>query len=398
MHNKKVKQIFIVIFPECINRFKDNDEDEEEYGIFGSIKDKDTYQIKSIGNLSRGHENQQYLFIGKVSLNHDILNFCLPYFDFDLCFSLEKRDLFSKNPIIKKVDTSLGNLQIVTSIINYDKLYLRIDSSDYPLGLLNKKKVVIIGLGSGGSIIATSLAKSGIKDFIFIDSDVIYEHNIIRHICGINDIGRFKTFVVRDYISERIPDVKIVTEEQDFDVSNSSIEHFYENLLSDVDLIISATGEHNISLSVNRFAYKRNIPVVYAGLFEKLVGGIMIRVNPKENDVCYRCIYHNNIYTINKSQPSDKTIIYDYDINDILSQPGLGIDIDIFALLVVKFILNTLSKEFPNSDNYIFPYNIYYWYNKEKNDIDAPSFALIEETAVLNKKQGCNICSDVEKS
>ncbi|MGC1928013.1 MAG: ThiF family adenylyltransferase [Candidatus Nitrosopolaris sp.] len=79
-------------------------------------------------------------------------------------------------------------------------LYLRIDNPDYPLGLINKKSIDMIGLGSGGSLISTYLAKSGIGKLTLIDGDILLEHNIIRHVCALYDIGRYKTLAVRDHI------------------------------------------------------------------------------------------------------------------------------------------------------------------------------------------------------
>lgn len=48
------------------------------------------------------------------------------------------------------------------------------------LNSLQSKKVVIIGLGGGGSFVAKELAHVGFKNFILIDYDVVEEHNLIR--------------------------------------------------------------------------------------------------------------------------------------------------------------------------------------------------------------------------
>ena len=69
-------------------------------------------------------------------------------------------------------------------------------------------------MGSGGSLLAVYLSKSGVKDFIFIDDDQLETHNIIRHICDLTQIGRFKTKAVKDYIEFRVPEVSITTVEK----------------------------------------------------------------------------------------------------------------------------------------------------------------------------------------
>ncbi|NGH42857.1 hypothetical protein G5632_34800, partial [Escherichia coli] len=46
---------------------------------------------------------------------------------------------------------------------------------------LTKIRIGIIGLGSMGSKIATSLARSGIKRFLLVDDDYLATSNIVRH-------------------------------------------------------------------------------------------------------------------------------------------------------------------------------------------------------------------------
>ena len=35
--------------------------------------------------------------------------------------------------------------------------------------------------------------------------------------------------------------------------------------------------------TINEFGYKRNIPIIFAGAFEKITGGIMIRIDHVKN-------------------------------------------------------------------------------------------------------------------
>ncbi|MFZ0224771.1 MAG: ThiF family adenylyltransferase, partial [Candidatus Nitrosopolaris sp.] len=269
-------------------------------------------------------------------------------------------------------------------------LYLRIDNPDYPLSLINKKSICIIGLGSGGSLISTYLAKSGIGKLTLIDGDILLEHNIIRHVCALYDIGRYKTLAVRDHILRRIPNVKIITAERDFSINDKNEEDYYKKLLSSVDLIVSAVGDHVMNSRINSFAYKNKIPVIYAGAFDKITGGIMIRVNPLKKSICYDCIYSKNP-DVEHTKVTDKVIFYGRNTNDMLTQPGLGIDIDLITLPAVKLILSTLLEEKKESGS--FPHDIYYWYNKDLPDRKIETFVLYEERRALNKRPECGICS-----
>ena len=57
---------------------------------------------------------------------------------------------------------------------------------------LSEKRILIIGLGSGGSAIAIGLAQSGVMKFDLVDPDRLEVGNIARHVAGISHVGRFK--------------------------------------------------------------------------------------------------------------------------------------------------------------------------------------------------------------
>ena len=68
-----------------------------------------------------------------------------------------------------------------------------------------------MGLGSGGAPIAVELAKAGVGHFILIDFDRIELHNISRHICGVNELGRLKVNAVKDAILLKNPYAQVET-------------------------------------------------------------------------------------------------------------------------------------------------------------------------------------------
>ena len=70
---------------------------------------------------------------------------------------------------------------------------------------MEERKVAVVGLGSGGSLVAIELAKAGVGKFVLVDFDRIELYNIIRHICGLSDLRRPKTNVMRDRILDKNP-------------------------------------------------------------------------------------------------------------------------------------------------------------------------------------------------
>ena len=391
------KTIILVIFPQVkgtLIETKFKNDEKFLFSVYGSIIDESTYQIQRIDKIINNKRQYKRLpSLGHIILSRSKLTFNisnLPQFDISLKEFKEEGSL--KN-FVK--DSSNNLYEIFVIIQDYSNLYLRIATPEYPLAIINKKNVAIIGLGSGGSLIALHLAKSGIGNLTLIDGDVIMDHNIVRHICSLKDVGRYKTLAVKDYILDRIPTIKINTVEKPFSRENKNIEDFFDSLLSKVDLIVSATGDTIMNESINEFGYKRNIPIIFAGAFEKITGGIMIRIDPHKKSICYRCIYkkYGDETIFQKPQIIDKNYIKNYgrDVKDMLTQPGLGIDIDLITLPTVKFILSTLLEEKDIDES--FKSDIYYWFNKNIPGHKVETFVLYREDRTLEKIPDCHICS-----
>jgi hypothetical protein len=81
--------------------------------------------------------------------------------------------------------------------------------------VLASKVVCVIGVGSGGSTGALELAKSGVGNFILVDFDRLRAHNVSRHVCGLADVGRYKTRAVRDIILQHNPSASVQCHEAD---------------------------------------------------------------------------------------------------------------------------------------------------------------------------------------
>ena len=113
------------------------------------------------------------------------------------------------------------------------------------LALLAGKRVAVIGLGSGGGLVALSLAMSGVGRFVLIDDDVLEEGNIVRHVADRRYLGQPKAEAVADLIRLRNPKAEVETLigriEQHMDV----LEH--------VDmLVVAVDGENARSTSLIR--------------------------------------------------------------------------------------------------------------------------------------------------
>lgn len=251
--------------------------------------------------------------------------------------------------------------EIVVEEVDLDRLMVRIEDGPTPLGELRDKKVAIIGVGSGGALVADYLAKSGVQDLVLIDDDLFETHNIVRHVCGMDALGRHKVDAVKSYLLNRLPDLNIEGIHSKFELGSQADIDRFKSILGDVDLIVSASAEHSTNNLVESFVYdhlETPIPVVYAGMFEDLNGGILIRVDPRSSDRCYHCIYsgtetggrgnegeEDSEQTAPRPSSPEADVPYDRSLEEEASQPGLGLDVDNLSVFTTKMCLYTLLRD-----------------------------------------------------
>ena len=207
---------------------------------------------------------------------------------------------------------------------------------------LREKSVLIVGLGSGGSPIAVELAKSGIGRFLLVDHDRLEIHNVVRHPCGLGDLGRFKTKAVRDLILEKNP--------------GASIECFQEKvtlewqdelikLIDSCDIILCCTDNRESRLLVNSLAIAGKKTALYGGAFRRAFGGQVVVVRPDET-FCYQCFVD-----LMPEEASNQEIASEeqaeaiaYADMPVAIEPGLSNDILPISQLCVKIAISELLK------------------------------------------------------
>ena len=75
---------------------------------------------------------------------------------------------------------------------------------------LHNSKVAIFGIGGVGGYVVEALARSGVRNFVLIDNDVVSESNINRQIIATyNTIGKYKVDVMKDRILDINPQAEV---------------------------------------------------------------------------------------------------------------------------------------------------------------------------------------------
>ncbi len=240
------------------------------------------------------------------------------------------------------------------------------------VGALEKKHVLIVGLGSGGALIAVELAKAGVGHFTLVDFDRVELHNISRHIAGINELGRLKTNVVRDAILAKNPYAVVHTYEVDM---NRHLELMEQEILK-TDLVIAATDSLTSRYNLNALIIKHGKVGLFGRAITRAEGGDVLRVRP--GGPCYACLKGSPWFN-NEEEISDLTrarkegIIPAYTSEEdaqAMVQVGLSTDIAPINTMVTKLAIMELSK---NTDCIIasieeeLTYDFYMWANRRES-------------------------------
>ncbi|MEI6046340.1 MAG: ThiF family adenylyltransferase [Chloroflexota bacterium] len=221
---------------------------------------------------------------------------------------------------------------------------------------LSSKTVAVIGLGTGGSVAAVELAKAGVGKMRLADFDRLEVHNLVRHVCGIQDLGRYKTHALKDYLLNTSPFIQVET----FDIDVTEDENVLVGLLEGCDLVVGATDSEDAKAAINRVAWRLKIPAVYGAAYEMGFGGDIFTSQPNDAGLaCYHC-FRMATSDIFGEQPHEQ--IGDY--GSIRPQPALSMDVGMVTLIMVRAAMGVLLKNDQTTRLHPYPSNWILWGNQ----------------------------------
>lgn len=203
------------------------------------------------------------------------------------------------------------------------------------LAYLQSQTVGIVGLGSGGSFVAVSLAMSGVGRFILIDNDVLEPPNIVRHAADRRYLGQPKVEAVADLIRQRNPAAEVRT------VVGRIEDHL--DLLAEMDVVVAGIDSEGPKYTINQAAMEHGRVVVYAGVYERGEGGDVAIIYPDEGP-CYACWAQHLREGL--AEPSTDGEELDYGMigpdGTLASEPGLWLHVVRVAATQADLALNHL--------------------------------------------------------
>jgi molybdopterin/thiamine biosynthesis adenylyltransferase len=236
---------------------------------------------------------------------------------------------------------------------------------------LATRKVVIVGLGSGGSPIALDLARAGVGHFTLIDFDRLELGNISRHVCGVSDLGRYKTLAVRDQILQKNPYAVVRTMEVNVNQALRQV----EDAVGDSDLLVVASDNDQSRFNLNQMSLNTSKVALYGRAITRAAGGDVLRVRPWTGP-CYNCVFSSGLIDGREEEMSQKrqalSILPAYvepDKVNAMIQVGLSSDIAPIANMMVKMALVELSRGTESGINTVdddLAADFYIWANRRE--------------------------------
>lgn len=211
------------------------------------------------------------------------------------------------------------------------------------LEILNKSSVAVLGLGSIGSTVGMELATSGVGSITLIDNDFLTIGNICRHEGFLQYLGMPKVAVLDSLLKHKLPNILTIPEH--FNILHDRQK--LRDLLSQVEVVVSCIGNHNINFYINSICLELCKPSIYAFVGPDGVAGRIIRVIPNLTG-CYFCAqkYIENYPAKYFSLPEIKDINalpVDYGCNTP-AIPGTGFDIKTIALAQTRLVIQTILR------------------------------------------------------
>jgi molybdopterin/thiamine biosynthesis adenylyltransferase len=209
-------------------------------------------------------------------------------------------------------------------------------------------RIGIVGLGSLGSKIAVSLARSGLRKFLLVDDDVLLPENICRHESSWAVVGLHKVQALQEELSLIAANMEVEVYMHRVGGQESAMRA--ARVLKDLascDLLIDATADPAVFLRLAAVARANHKPLCWGEVFAGGFGGLIARARPGKDP--HPASVRSAILNYYETLPSAPFRDADgYDGND--QQPFIAYDGDIgqIASALTRLALDSALQREPS--------------------------------------------------
>jgi len=212
---------------------------------------------------------------------------------------------------------------------------------------LHEKRVLVVGLGTLGSVVTTQLARAGVGQLTLVDADHLQVGNTIRWAAGWEFAGFEKSVALTLRLKRDYPYTKVAGLRCRVGVDGNDHAAMYEQV-RDADLVIDAAASHPLSNFLADLAWEWGKPYVWLTTTPRAAGGVVGRIVPNVTR-CWHCFQRAMANGVVR-QP------FDAGTEDVqpggCAQPtfiGAGLDSDEIALVASRLAVATLCRGVPDA-------------------------------------------------
>jgi molybdopterin/thiamine biosynthesis adenylyltransferase len=156
---------------------------------------------------------------------------------------------------------------------------------------LEERRALVIGAGTIGADVAVELAKAGIGELEVIDFDTLELGNMVRHRLSLDFAGFAKAKATAVAARRANPFCAASANELRLGATEWSGQSSLESLAEAIeaaDIVIEASGAHQIAQLCGRLCAESETPMICAWLSEGFWGAEVMRYRPGESE-CWTC-------------------------------------------------------------------------------------------------------------
>lgn len=218
---------------------------------------------------------------------------------------------------------------------------------------LSKVRVGIVGLGSVGSKIAVSLARSGVRNFLLIDDDYIVPENLVRHELTWTHAGVHKADAVHDCLTMIAPSIQVDVRKTRLAGQESALSSATAlNDLSNCDLLVDATANPEVFLLLASVAERYSKSLCWGEVFAGGYGGFIARARPGNdpNPIAVRDGIYAHLASL---PPAPYQNAQGYDVDQEIPLLAYDSDVGVISTSLTRLAIDTILErnpsQFPNS-------------------------------------------------